>query len=206
MKRKRAEKNKILMEKFSLKHEYWEVFGFLKSIKFQLIFVICLFFLVALIVYSGIQSQELNDALWGYLKKIASQFEGKSLIETILMIFSNNLAVSFLGLISGIFFCIIPIIIILSNAYAIGFVAQKSIDVAGIAVLWKLLPHGIFELPAVFISLALGIKLGSFVFAVNPWKILKEYFAKSMKVFFYIIIPLLAVAAIIESSLILLIG
>jgi len=122
--------------------------------------------------------------------------------ETIFMIFTNNLFVSFLGIILGVFFGVIPVIVIVSNAYAVGFVAQKSVDVAGITVLWRLFPHGIFELPALFISLALGIKLGSFVFAVKPWKTLNDYFISSMKIFFYIILPLLVVAAIIEGALI----
>jgi len=39
-----------------------------------------------------------------------------------------------------------------------------SVGIEGYGILWRLVPHGIFELPAVFISLGLGIKLGTFIF------------------------------------------
>ena len=197
---------KIKKRKFSLKQEYRESFNFLCKAKYHIVFVAALFFLIALAVYSGIQNQELNKVLLEYLKKMVTEFEGKGTCETIFMIFANNLLVSFLGIILGVFFAVIPVIFVISNGYALGFIAQKSVDIAGIAILWRLFPHGIFELPAVFISLALGIKLGMFVFARQPWKELKIRFFKSMKVFFYIVLPLLVIAAIIEGILIVVAG
>ncbi len=195
---------KKIKSKYNIKKEYKEAFKFLWSVKNYFIFVVLLFFLITIAVYSGAQNQELNNTLLEYLKKVAEKFEGKGIIETIFLIFSNNLFVSFLAIVTGVFFGIMPLIFIISNGYALGFIAQKTVDIAGITILWKLFPHGIFELPAVFISLALGLKLGTFVFANKPWKTLWDYFYKSMRVFFYVVFPLLVIAAIIEGSLIVL--
>ena len=69
-------------------------------------------------------------------------------------------------------------------------------------VLWRIFPHGIFELPAVFISLGLGLKLGTFIFQRNKLKAFAEFFWNSLRVFLFIVLPLLIIAAIIEGSLI----
>jgi len=92
---------------------------------------------------------------------------------------------------------------IISNGFIPGFVAAITVKQEGIWSLWRLLPHGIFEMPAIFISFGMGIKLGTFIFEKEKKKTFIEYFKKSMLVFFTIIVPLLVVAAIIETILIL---
>jgi len=61
-------------------------------------------------------------------------------------------------------------------------------------------------LPALFISLGLGLRIGTFIFEKDKIKTLKIYLIKSIKVFFFVIIPLLVIAAVIEGSLISLMG
>jgi stage II sporulation protein M len=117
-------------------------------------------------------------------------------------IFRNNLQSSFFGMIFGVVFGIFPIITIIANGYLLGYVASVAVNAEGILSLWRILPHGIFELPAIFISLGLGLKLGTFIFQKEKIKSLKKNLIKSVKTFILIIIPLLIVAAIIESALI----
>jgi len=90
----------------------------------------------------------------------------------------------------------------IGNGYVVGFVLSKSVLDSGFSVIFNLFPHGIFELPAVFISLGMGLKLG-FTFFQNNWKkkILKNLL-NSLRVFVLIVFPLLIIAAIIESILI----
>ena len=81
---------------------------------------------------------------------------------------------------------------------------NDKVEKAGFFEMWRLLPHGIFELPAVFISLGLGIRLGTTLFNRNVKNIDKEIFRRlrnSFKVFIFIVLPLLVVAAIIEGVL-----
>jgi stage II sporulation protein M len=108
-------------------------------------------------------------------------------------------------MILGIFFGVFPIITIIINGYILGYVALATTNAESFFSLWRILPHGIFELPAVFISLGLGLKLGTFIFHDDKIKSLKEFFVSSIKVFLFIIVPLLIVAAVIEGALIFLI-
>jgi stage II sporulation protein M len=63
-----------------------------------------------------------------------------------------------------VFFAITPLVVLVVNGYVLGFVANKSVGSQGILVLWRLMPHGIFEIPAIIISIAVGIRLGMFLF------------------------------------------
>ena len=57
-------------------------------------------------------------------------------------------------------------------------------------------------MPAVFISLGLGLKLGMFIFSKKPGLELRKRFFESLNVFLFIVVPLLIIAAIIEGILI----
>lgn len=78
-----------------------------------------------------------------FLKSIMLRFDGLSITQTIWEIFSNNLSASFFGLILG-FLLFTPFITTLLNGYLVGFVAEKAVSEAGIFILWRILPHGIF--------------------------------------------------------------
>jgi len=80
--------------------------------------------------------------------------------ELIFFILQNNLLSSLLSILLGLFFGIFPIFNAIANGTILGYVSALVSESQGLPVLWRLLPHGIFELPAIFISIALGIKLG----------------------------------------------
>ncbi|MFA5174061.1 MAG: stage II sporulation protein M [Candidatus Pacearchaeota archaeon] len=140
------------------------------------------------------------------IKDLVDKTEGLSWFGLIGYIFLNNLKSSFFALLLGIFFGIFPLISAIVNGYVLGFVAKKTAGIEGFWVLWRLLPHGIFEIPAVMISMGLGLKLGAYFFVKDKKKKFKEWILNSIRVFIFIIIPLLIIAAIIEGSLIHLLG
>jgi stage II sporulation protein M len=108
-----------------------------------------------------------------------------------------------LALIFGIVFGLFPLGTAIVNGYVAGFVANMSVAKKGIFVLWRLFPHGIFELPAVLISIGLGMRLGTILFRKASFK---EEIIESARFFILIIVPLLIVAAVIEGILIFLFG
>ena len=113
---------------------------------------------------------------------------------------------AFLGLISGIFLGLFPLLLTFLNGYVLGFVMRLSVSAVGVGSLWRLVPHGIFELPALIISLGLGLKLGMFIFSKKPIKQLKYDLDNSLRVFFFVIVPLLLIAGFIEAGLIILLS
>lgn len=104
------------------------------------------------------------------LKGLVDRASGLSFSELVIFILQNNLQASVLALGLGIFMGVFPVIDSIGNGVIIGYVLRKSWEVSGAMDFWKLVPHGIFELPAVFISFGLGIKLG--------WGFVQNYFKR----------------------------
>ncbi|PIN93329.1 hypothetical protein COU54_03450 [Candidatus Pacearchaeota archaeon CG10_big_fil_rev_8_21_14_0_10_31_24] len=161
--------------------------------------------LISLFILSGIIGFFFSENLT-FLDKVLEDLVEKTLgmgdLELTIFIFFNNSFSSLYGLFFGIFLGIFPIIVSVMNGAVIGYVLQKVYLISGFSDFWRLLPHGIFELPAVFISLGLGLKLGMFIFAENSWNTLKERLRLSLLCFLLVVLPLLVVAAIIEGILI----
>lgn len=191
--KKRKAKEKTLGEIYG---ESWQ---FIKDSRKQIYFAIGVFVFFILFGFFTIPPVELELKLIEQLKAMALMFDGMGLMQTIWLIFSNNLFVCFITIFLGMLLCIFPFLILLTNGYLIGYVAQKAVSVSGILILWRLLPHGIFELPAILISAGIGIKLGMSLFRKGEFVIT---FKKSMLVFALVIFILLLIAAIIEGSLV----
>ena len=130
----------------------------LKKIKTYFWFSFFLFFIVTFI--GMIFPTFFEKQILKLIKNLISQTEGLGPFELIKFIMYNNMQSAFLGMILGIFLAIFPLGIIIVNAYVLGFVANKTIAIKGVLVLWRLLPHGIFEIPAILISVSLGIMIG----------------------------------------------
>ena len=189
-------------EKSFLKKEYLEVFNYLKESKNFIYFVIGIFLFFSFVGFFIPIPEAISNQLLEYFEELVRQTEGFGFIEMISFLFLNNLTASFFGLIFGVILGIFPFFNAAMNGFVLGFVLEISINENGIFSLFRLLPHGIFELPALFISLGLGVKFGTFVFSEKKGECFKKYFRKSIKAFVFVVVPLLVLAAIIESALI----
>jgi stage II sporulation protein M len=201
---------------FSVASEYKMCLSFLKDSReyiyatflIFLIFAVCGFFFQDIIqsAFKTLFNLDLNLEILTYLKRLILQTEGMSYQQLMGFIFLNNIQSSFFGMILGIFFGVFPIIALLINGYVLGFVAAMSVQTNGLWVLWRILPHGIFELPAVFISLGLGLRIGLHLFIIKKKYSFQELIVNSLRIFLLVIFPLLVVAALIEATLIAFIG
>lgn len=185
-----------------LKKNYFGVWGYLKESQKYIFSVFGFFILFSLIgfLFPIFFVEEINKLI----TNLISTTDGLDFIHMVIFIFKNNAGISFIGLFFGAIFCIIPVFFTVLNGYVFGFVAQLSVHKAGFLSLFRVLPYGIFEIPAIMIGLALGIKLGFFIFSEKPVREFSRRLLLSLKIFIFIIIPLLIVAALIESYLILL--
>jgi stage II sporulation protein M len=136
-----------------------------------------------------------------FVEELIELVEGKGLIETFFFIFFNNLKATFFSIILGVSFGILPFFIAFSNGYLIGFVSREVAMIEGISVLWRLFPHGIFELPAVIFSIGIGIKIGVDLLIVKKKRKekLKTNYIEGLRFFLFVVIPLLLLAGIIEA-------
>ncbi|VVB79950.1 Stage II sporulation protein M [uncultured archaeon] len=195
-------KAKKSVRKNFIAEQYRKSWNFIKESKKYIWASVFIFFLFVLIGFFIPIPDTLKNSLFDMLKNILGQVKDLSWFGMIKFIFLNNLQSSFLGMILGVFFGVFPVVIAVINGYVLGFVASIAVGSGGIGSLWRIFPHGIFELPAVFISLGLGIKLSTFILKKKKFDSLKEFFWEGLRVFLFVIIPLLIIAAIIEGSLI----
>jgi len=212
MEKRRKTRKSSKKEDFSFKNEYKKSWGYLKESRDFVYIAILLFFIFAIIGFffqdlvnlfvNWFLGIDLNVQILEFIEQMLAQTEGMSQKELIGFIFFNNLQSSFFSMIFGILFAILPIVALVSNGYLLGVVAWITVQIEGPLVLWKLFPHGLFELPAIFLSLGLGLKLGTLLFRKKHATSFKDYIINSLRVFLLIILPLLIIAALIEGSLI----
>jgi len=182
--------------------EYKKGFNYIKDSWKHITIVIGFFVLFFMVGYFISAPDYISNQIMDYLNQLIKETEGFGFWDMFLFIFFNNFKSSFFGLFAGIFFGVFSIFTSLSNGYMLGFMSNFVSSQGGGVVLWRLLPHGIFELPAVFISLGIGLKLGSFFLKKEKLKFVKENLKSSLRVFVMIVVPLLLIAGLIESVLI----
>lgn len=118
-----------------------------------------------------------------------------------LIILINNSVKSFFAMILGIFFGIVPVLFLFLNGLIIGFFAKFIGEKIGILTfLFLLLPHGIIEIPAVILACTYGFILG--IEFVRDQKNIKKYLANALWNYLRFVLPMLALAAFIETVLI----
>lgn len=188
-------------KKFNLTKEYKKSWAYIKESKNFIYIIIGIFLFFVLFGFFIPAPKFLYDQIMNFIKELVAKTNGMSQSQLIIYIMSNNIQTTLSAIILGTIFGIFPLIDAIANGYLLGFVSLLSVNNGGIITLWRLFPHGIFELPAVFLSLGFGLKIGMFIFQKNKVKYLKNNFINSLRVFLLIIIPLLIIAGIIEGSL-----
>lgn len=104
--------------------------------------------------------QLFEEQVLNIIKSLMIELKGLSTTELIIYIFFNNLKATFFAIVFGIFFGIFPVITGVVNGYIIGFTANLAVSQSGPLILWRLVPHGIFEIPAILLSMGVGFYLG----------------------------------------------
>src|SRR3989344_4027552 len=187
------------MNRIDFRTQFSEAIDYLKRCRWCIFLVIFVFFFFSFIGFAFRNQLHMLDP---YLREVFSRAADTKGFYLFLYILQNNVQASFYGLAGGALLGLFPIITTVLNGLVLGYVGGLVIDTSSVVDLWRLLPHGIFELPAVFISLGLGIYLGLFLFSGSPRKAFFERLYQSANAFLVIVFPLFLLAAVIESVLI----
>lgn len=169
--------------------------------------VLTVLFLLASIIlpYIFVSEEVVREVIESFMEGAQHIFNEDYTIN-VFALFYNNLRASlimlFIGWIPGLF---LPIFTLGLNGAIIG-VALKLMKISGVSP-WKmslvgLLPHGIFEIPGLLISFLLGIficsNISRRIFRRDSYK-LRDVFKFTIKEFVIKVIPLLVVAALVET-------
>jgi stage II sporulation protein M len=153
---------------------------------------------VALVIFilatvTGALRPDMASGILASFQEIAEDLMQRSTPELIVAIFLRNGMAAVISIFLGIIFGIVPAAAILFNGLLFGAVLQMAPG-----DIWRVLPHGIFELPAMFIAWGLGLWVGQWFLQPPRLEHLKDRLGRSLKVLLALILPLLVVAAIIE--------
>lgn len=162
-----------------------------------------LVFIYSIFIGYSIAPDVLPQSFEGVLSNIPDPIESTSL-EMFLAILSNNVFASFIFLLSGVFLGLPPLMFMAFNGFFVGYIAYNAVQVQGIGfVLATILPHGIIEIPTIVLCGAMGVGLGyQLIFKLMRREGLLKYAKESLMIFIKRIIPLLVLAAGIETALI----
>jgi uncharacterized membrane protein SpoIIM required for sporulation/ABC-type transport system involved in multi-copper enzyme maturation permease subunit len=123
-------------------------------------------------------------------------------------IFSNNIRVIVLaGLLSVFSFGALALLLVVANIGLVSFVIAQMINLGvnpGLFMLAFILPHGIFEIPALLIGLTFAMRIGAALMS-PPYRLdigqsLLYTTANFVKVTLFLVLPMLLLAAFIEAN------
>jgi stage II sporulation protein M len=149
------------------------------------------------------QVPELADRFADTIATFVKGFAGMPRWQLAIAIFLNNSVKTLIALLLGILFGVVPTVFLLANGVALGVALSLSIQSRGIwHSLLSLLPHGIIELPAVFLGMSIGLLLGVHAFkrlrGRSETPVSTEVYL-GVRYFFAVILPLLLLAALVEA-------
>ena len=145
-----------------------------------------------------------NPSLFDMLMASIALPDSETSFELALSIFLNNTKVAGMLVFLGFIFAIIPIMILFMNGTFIGIIAEYVIYTRGLPfLLVGLLPHGIIEIPIILLSAGIGFKIGAgtlqVIFQKKRIRLFLFDFLATAVFFLIFIVPLLFVAAMVES-------
>ncbi len=147
--------------------------------------------------------QQMTDAF----QVVADNYRGLAGGKLFFTLLLHNVMATIIVLISGVLVGIIPTFAIGANGFVLGVVYRQTAEVAGYwKAALKVLPHGVFELPALLIAASYGLWLGVTVVRRMRGKestLLRTHIEHAFRRYFAVVFPLLIVAAGIETVLIL---
>jgi stage II sporulation protein M len=140
------------------------------------------------------------------LEVVLEPFRTLPVSRLFLFILINNTVKAFLVLILGLLFGVAPLFAVTSNGYVLGVAyLYASAELGYGGALLSLVPHGIFEIPAIILSSAYGLWLGMAVIDRIRQGRRTDLGARvrhAVIMYFKVILPLFVIAAFIETYLI----
>ncbi len=161
-------------------------------------------FILSLIVglLVSIKNPGLSENYLETFKESFGWIKTLSPLAIMLLIFLNNALKSMLALVLGVGLGIIPILFVAGNGIILGMLAHViSRQLGTLFVIAALLPHGIIEVPMVLISAGIGLRLGHTMYPslMGMKTDIKKELREGIGFYMRVILPLLFVAAMIET-------
>jgi len=136
--------------------------------------------------------------IWGLIKRHLKPED--PYLKIFFFIFSLNSISLLSNVLSGLFF-VLPFIFAILLGMNVGIILFKEIGKLDFLAIF-LNPVSLFELPAAWISISVGIKIGILLYPDFTLSAIGEVLSKEIPVYIYVIIPLLIISGLIETTMI----
>ena len=164
---------------------------------------LAVFFILSILlgVYAAHSQPEETAKIFEQLMAEYSGLSDAGPVTLFLLIFFNNIIITFIIMVLGIFFALAPIFFVWANGFVFGLsMPILSNDLGIIPVVLGLSPHGIIEIPAALLSAGYGVWLGKKGYRALRYKEpLLPSIKKALKGYLQYILPLFFLAACIEA-------
>lgn len=171
---------------------YRQMFNDLRQVR-ELIWTAMVLFAVGIVL--GAVLPVLSQPALQQFQEIAGGLLALSTGELMLAIFLRNLLAAGFAILAGIAFGLVPAAAAVTNGLIFG-----AIFALAPTEVWRVLPHGIFELPAMFIAWGSGLWLGLWFAGPDRLARLRQRLAGALRIFLGGVVPLLVVASLIEGA------
>lgn len=184
-----------------------------REVRPYFVFAVILFLASIVVGASSAGPVSWLDSAIESLKRISDAADASDHPERTLFtsIWLNNVYSSLMALYMGILAGIMPIVTLIVNGMLMGYLFGNLADNGhhiGPMIVKGILPHGIFEIPALLLACACGIRVGfslirglwgAMIGRTEPWARFKRAIQGSVPAALFIVL-LLLVAALIEST------
>jgi uncharacterized membrane protein SpoIIM required for sporulation len=126
------------------------------------------------------------------------EFAGRSAPVFIAKIFLHNLLVAYIAMCLLPVFGLVPLALGVLNGLLIGWAVAEFSSLYGMQIAIMLIPHGIFEIPAMIVAWGIGIWRGAGFRFARPERTAMDRWRRAHAVFLTVVAPLLLVAAVVE--------
>lgn len=149
------------------------------------------------------QAPELADQFIRNLAAFVKGFAGMPPWQLAIAIFLNNSVKTLIAILAGTLLGIVPTVFLMANGAALGVAFSLSVHTRGLwTSLASIAPHGVIELPAVFLGTSIGLYLGAHALRKlrkQSKRSLAQEIVYGLKFFCAVIVPLLLLAALVEA-------
>lgn len=159
--------------------------------------------LIAFLVYgisclAGWLKADALDFFQAAASGLADKFEGKSGAGFILSLFLHNLVATYVTMCLVTLWGLLPMVTAIANGLLLGWIVATSVGGSIVDAAVMLVPHGLFEWPAMMIAWGVGLWRGAgYRLSTDPGTYVQRW-KKANQLFFMMVLPLLLLAAIVE--------
>ena len=179
-----------------MKNFYFSIFSDMRRAAPFIVLAVCVF---SLGIATGLMFPRMFSGMLEAFVRTAFAYGQQGTSALVLMIFLRNSIAALISIGLGPFLGIVPFLAALLNGILIGLVVSLVEGPERPRAMLALVPHGIFELPAIVSAWGLGIwRAASYFQKGGPEDSPRERRRRAYRAYYALIVPLLLIAAFIE--------